>query len=1064
MDLKRVIKHSCLLIWLLLLNACGDKCFEDITFPANGGQPYVTKSEQISVPANSQQFIHTSQTIPKGSNVTISISGGPVYLCGKNKNSQKVPANQQAWTTLIGPNSITQYATLQDDALQFTVGCDSDDQESQCLYAPCNPTIESVDCSQWPDHPLCNCVPNPPLIGPLPGCQVKTSGYVNPCQNDCKTVQGQSCTYTGLKDTTCVSCKSKIKTCSDVNKKFYNSSSCIQLGSSAPYSATLNQWDVGTAINPYVNTFCNSIKSSKAFEPPSTVSDHGAWVSILYENIGLNGQYIGSAQHCWFTAGMGMMLRIITDDDAQGCSDEYRSTDQLTWFVNNPVSKSDIQNLTPSWFDKQHKTMSNDFTLVRCAGDSSNIGFDKCLSSKTHIQNTVVQRMIQQTPQAKYYCARVADSLNDYGDNGGGYVVNITGKTCIAQYGYSMSSGTTLGALQYKTSDSGNASFVVDIKPQGAETNSYIINNYDATSPIYFRVYDTTGEYDDNIGIYTVLVTWDEYFGGTGGISKAIQNLRNMLREIVFTNMPEYYHSMTCPHTNCCDGGVCKSPYIQYIRALLVLYIIFFGFAFIMGFAAISQKDLIIRVVKIGVVLQLISPGSWEFFNNTLFSFFINGTDELIRLATFVSCGGDTGMPCPPVFSFIDKMFDLLFLDKAIWMKVLAILFISPIGFVLGILLIIGMFYFLLGIISAITEYLMAIIAVAALVLLGPIFIPFILFSQTRGMFDTWLKMMFRYSMEPVFLVVGLSFLFEIYYSIFREMFEFNSCWKCMWGIEFPKGFDDVINRIFHLGRGDSFLCFQAFGPWGMAPSGGGSIIAALGVETSGLLLLIILSAVVRNYAKFVSSVMSQLIGQRASIWRMTGGQRQQYGSAGEAVLKSGPIAGLEKKVGQAARTGAFKALGIKTGKDEEKELEAYQQSLTKRGKAGAPSGGTGSGTKSNSSSSSGGAGSSMQSSANTGAGAVKGAKPGSTSSVSTADDKKDTNSGSTSSDKKDVRAGVGTPGTTSAVGDKKDAKPVSSSTHSVAEDKKDVTPGTQPVKAKRDGAPPPLYDPKFDK
>ncbi|MBP9791976.1 MAG: type IV secretion system protein [Rickettsiales bacterium] len=914
-NIRDVTRSILILAVAILLSACGASCFEDVQFPS-GAPPYIQKTATIHVSANSSNFISTSVMIPSGSAVTMNITGGPIFLCGKDNGVSSIAANNQQWTQVLGPSILGNNATVNGDVVTFTSGCNPDDNQPQCSNIACFPTTASVDCSVTPQNNLCN------------GSNTKVIPDCTQCQN----ANGQQCTYTGANGDPCVNnCTQQI--CSSLNQQYYNAGSCVQQYVSGPFSVNLNQWNwiIGNPGEPQaVNTFCQIQDYNNAFTPPANSQKLNP--QNLWKYIG-DGTNNNVDNKCWYTAGMGLGMKVVTDTSAPDC----QSPGEETWFINNMLSSAQQQIPDP--------TDPNDYTMVSCSG-STNVGFQACANN---LQNTVVQRVIK-NKSAKFYCMKLIDIDSTYGDNRGGYNIVSKAQRCNAASGYPLtgSDGNNLGALYFTSSSNNQTQSIIqqgsivgvpvvtlqltDASGNPVSTNSgtqyFTTPQFQDSAYLLFGVYDAF--YPDNLGAYTVNLSWKETVGGSGTISKAIEDLKDDLQSIVLAKIPQYYCKNTCvSDENCVDSsGVCTSPYFQYIRALLVLYIIFYGFAFTMGFTEISQKDLLIRVLKIGLVIQLISPGSWDFFNNTLFSLFINGTSELIHYATFTSCGGSTGIQCPPVFSFVDRMFDLLFLDPAIWIKILSVFFISPGTLVLGVLLIIGLFYFLIGILTAVAEYLMAIIAVAALLLLGPIFIPFILFEQTRSMFDTWIKMLFRYSMEPVFLLIGLSFLFEVYYALFREMFQFTACWKCMWGMNFPSSLTNVINEIFHISG--SFLCVQGFGPWGMAPSGGGSPSGALGIDLPGLILIIVLSAVVRNYTEFVSAVMTKLIGQRSSIWKMTGGRRQKFKSPGEAVLHSLGVDKAEKAVNKSVRKGAFKALGLKTGDKEEqdKDLEKYENSL----------------------------------------------------------------------------------------------------------------------------------------
>ena len=92
------------------------------------------------------------------------------------------------------------------------------------------------------------------------------------------------------------------------------------------------------------------------------------------------------------------------------------------------------------------------------------------------------------------------------------------------------------------------------------------------------------------------------------------------------------------------DGNKASSGKVQYIfnkltqdpllingiRALLVLYLVYTGISYMIGFAKVTQQEVINRILKIAFVAMIISPNSWVFFNTYLFSLLLNGSMELI--------------------------------------------------------------------------------------------------------------------------------------------------------------------------------------------------------------------------------------------------------------------------------------------------------------------------------------------------------------------------------------------------------------------------------------------------
>ena len=61
--------------------------------------------------------------------------------------------------------------------------------------------------------------------------------------------------------------------------------------------------------------------------------------------------------------------------------------------------------------------------------------------------------------------------------------------------------------------------------------------------------------------------------------------------------------------------------------------------------------------------------------------------------------------------------------------------------------------------------------------MVGPIFIIFILFQRTKGMFDAWLNMLISYSFQIIFLFITIAFFSALVYDIFYQLFFYPVCW-----------------------------------------------------------------------------------------------------------------------------------------------------------------------------------------------------------------------------------------------------------------------------------------------
>ncbi|WP_196295989.1 type IV secretion system protein [Anaplasma phagocytophilum] len=98
----------------------------------------------------------------------------------------------------------------------------------------------------------------------------------------------------------------------------------------------------------------------------------------------------------------------------------------------------------------------------------------------------------------------------------------------------------------------------------------------------------------------------------------------------------------------------------------------------------------------------------------------------------------------------------------------------------------------------------------AFLLTLAPIFITFLLFQVTKGLFDGWLKMLVNFMLQPVILFAALAFLNQVIITSLHAVTDFAACESCAVGsifhLRIPKL--HLVNLIYVL--------FRPFFPWGM--------------------------------------------------------------------------------------------------------------------------------------------------------------------------------------------------------------------------------------------------------
>ena len=225
---------------------------------------------------------------------------------------------------------------------------------------------------------------------------------------------------------------------------------------------------------------------------------------------------------------------------------------------------------------------------------------------------------------------------------------------------------------------------------------------------------------------------------------------------------------------------VSNSQYMTALRAVITLYIIVMGILFLGGMLEMNQKDLLIMLCKLVLVMQLVTTKtSWEFFNQTFFQIFTGGVVEITNIITANFTGGAVGS-----LTFFDQFISLMYSYET-WIKILALIISVPTGFFAAGIIAVGFFVLTFAIVEAVVIYLLALIATSLLIMLGPIFIPLLMFNQTKNMFENWINQLAMYFFQPLLVFASINLLGQIAISYIYKLLGFAACfddWIVLFG------------------------------------------------------------------------------------------------------------------------------------------------------------------------------------------------------------------------------------------------------------------------------------------
>lgn len=262
--------------------------------------------------------------------------------------------------------------------------------------------------------------------------------------------------------------------------------------------------------------------------------------------------------------------------------------------------------------------------------------------------------------------------------------------------------------------------------------------------------------YSDNVGQY--YVTANVITKTPGMVSTFLTDLLTPITTTIYGLSKQIYSSFTAVR------------FLNIVRLCLLIYMMVYGAEFALGLTTISSYDLIIRIFKVAVVIELFNPSSFEFFNKYFFQIFISGSNSLTQFVT-----GDYTDSKSGIFGFVDDLFNVYF-SPGTWIK-LAALLPDLVGFLFLLVIVFVIVLYMLVLARAIVAYLLAAVGVALLVSLAPMFLVLILFDFTKKYFDNWIRHLTAYALQPVLMFGALYILTTIFLELWNRLMDFDVCW-----------------------------------------------------------------------------------------------------------------------------------------------------------------------------------------------------------------------------------------------------------------------------------------------
>ncbi len=318
---------------------------------------------------------------------------------------------------------------------------------------------------------------------------------------------------------------------------------------------------------------------------------------------------------------------------------------------------------------------------------------------------------------------------------------------------------------------------------------------------------------------------------------------------------------------------------LQGVRALLTLYVIFTVVGYMLGTIQLRKFDFIVRMFKIAFIAFAFSDRSWELFGTTLSRLFIDGSTYLVdSFSGYIGEGEGK-------FAFLDLTAGGLFTAET-WLKFLSLMLSGPFGFIAFLAILYATFMFLKCIISATLKYVISTVLVAFLLSLTPLFIVFILFQQTKPLFDNWIKTLAHVAVQPVILFSSLSLLNQLMYSVLYNLTNFSACYQCLISVNFLSYDLCLMKSILPLGYSPGTNVDVALSTGERA----GGHFAALPIDLIQAFICLIIAGAMEAFVS-ISEAMAQALF--SSGFGVAGSVGQVAKSASQAMLST---VGLDDK------------------------------------------------------------------------------------------------------------------------------------------------------------------------
>ncbi len=439
-------------------------------------------------------------------------------------------------------------------------------------------------------------------------------------------------------------------------------------------------------------------------------------------------------------------------------------------------------------------------------------------------------------------------------------------------------SGWPTGYLDF--SNGNNINFVV---PQDA------VLRYGGGLNMWFKIKNAPEDYKDAKGQYALKFETKKRVGSF--TTKVLMPVFNKVDNVIESIGSSLFKNLTCYHQ--ASQAKCFNFFL-YIKSLLTLYVMFFGFMFLMGKTQLNQKEFIIRVIKILIVGGLMNGSTFDFCSNYIFPMVMNFSNQIG--ANF----GGYSNAAP--FTFLDEILSKILLNELALFQILSLVSFGLNGVVMFLLVLFGVMIFIIGVLQSIATYILAKMMLAFLIGTAPLFFTFMLFTQTQQFFKKWVNNLFRYTIEPPVVIIGIAIFSKLFSTYFDNVLSFSVCFKCAIPFMIPNLVAYLLPSFPGIFEDIYLFCLFWFGPWGMDTR-----VGLMGLSIPDIVGMTIMGYMCYTYPSLASSIVTSLTDTQGGFDAGSEGMAagNQMAKATKSAIKTGGklAIGGGKKIGGAIKS-----------------------------------------------------------------------------------------------------------------------------------------------------------------